>query len=143
MLLYGSETLSATHAQRLAALDSRALRRVLGIRWQYRLTNEELRRRSLQPSLQRLQSQCKARWLRHVLRMDEDHPTRRIFDFDPCTAGWRRPHGRPRTRWTDVIRDDFRDLDLILDQTRDAARNRASWRLLVSRAASTPHRHEN
>ena len=53
VLLYGSETwpLSATHAKELAGFDNRAQRRVLGIRWQDRITNEEVRRRSLQPPL--------------------------------------------------------------------------------------------
>ena len=132
---------SPTHAKQLTTFDNRALRRILGIRWQDHITNEEVRRRTLQPPLQRLLAQRRVRWIGHVLRMDEDRPTRRIFEFDPLTAGWRRLRGRPRTRWADVIEGDLRDLGITLARARDAARNRSSWRHLVSFAASTPHRH--
>ena len=71
VLLYGSETwpLSASLARRLAGFETRAQRRVLGIRRQDRVTIEELRRRSLQPPLPRLLAQRRLRWFGHVLRM--------------------------------------------------------------------------
>ena len=144
VLLYGSETwpLSASLARRLAGFETRAQRRVLGIRWQDRVTNEELRRRSLQPPLPRLLAQRRLRWFGHVLRMPEDNPTKAIFDFNPTTAGWRRPRGRPHTRWTDVLEGDLELLGVALNRARDLALDRPSWRHLVSLAASTPHRHE-
>ena len=144
VLLYGSETwpLSATEAKHLAGFDNRAQRRVLNIRWQDHVTNAEVRSRSGQPPLQRILAQRRLRWFGHVLRMSDDHPTLRILKYRPATDGRRRLPGRPRTRWTDVVEQDLRQLNLTLEQARELAQDRASWRRLVSRAVSTPHRHE-
>ena len=31
-------------------------------------------------------------------------PVRRVFDFNPNSHGWKRPRGRPKTRWADSIK---------------------------------------
>ena len=144
VLLYGSEiwALSPTLAKSLSGFDNRCERRILGIRWQDSVRNEEVRRLSMQPPLQRRMAQRRLRWLGHMLRMDVDHPTLKIFNFEPQLENWRRPRGRPRSRWSDVVRDDLSDLDTSFARARESAMDRNSWRRLVSFAASTPHRHE-
>ena len=71
-------SLCAIQANRLAGFDSRVQRRVLGISWKDHISNEELRRRSLQPTLLRLLAQRRQRWRQHVLRMPDDIPTRHL-----------------------------------------------------------------
>ena len=144
ILLYGAETwpLSDTLAKRLTGFDNRAQRRVLDVRWQARMTNEQVRSRSHQPPLQRVLAQRRLRWFGHVLRMPEEHPTHVALRFAPGLDGWRRPRGRPRTRWRDVVDDDLRDIDVRDDAVQQLAQDRSAWRNLVSVVASTPHRHE-
>jgi hypothetical protein len=144
VLLYGSETwpLSTTQGRRLMGFDNRCQRRVLNIRWQEHITNEEVRRRTLQPPLPRLLAQRRIRWLGHMLRMSDEMPTKRVLDFNPTASGWRRPRGRPHTRWMDVVIEDLNQHDISMDDASELALDRPSWRRIVSNAASTPHRHE-
>ena len=34
-------------------------------------------------------------------------PVRRVYDFNPIIRGWKRPRGRPKTRWADSIKQDI------------------------------------
>ena len=145
ILLYGSETwpLSATLAKRLAGFDHRAQRRVLNIHWREHITNVEVRHRSNQPPIQRVLAQRRLRWLGHVLRMTDDLPAKLALNYEPSAAGRRRPRGRPRTRWMEVVKEDLQKFDISIQQARELAQDRASWRRLVLSAVSTPHRHED
>ena len=140
----GSETwpLSTTQGRRIMGFDNRCQRRVLNIRWQERITNDEVRRRTLQPPLPRLLAQRRLRWLGHMLRMPGELPTKHLLFFTPTASGWRRPRGRPHTRWMDVVAEDLNQLGISMDDASELAQDRPSWRRTVSRAASTPHRHE-
>jgi hypothetical protein len=42
------------------------------------------------------------KWLRHIQRMDQARPTRKLLDWKPMGT---RPVGKPRQRWQDVIED--------------------------------------
>ena len=98
ILLYGSETwaLPKHLAARINGFDSRSLHRIEGIHWSEHVTNEELRRRTQQPPASSILAQRRVRWYGHVLRLDNNHPTRRILHFQPQEAGWRRPRGALR-----------------------------------------------
>ena len=56
VLLYGAETwvLTRTLAQRFHGFDSRPLRKIEGIHWTERVTNEEIRERTSQPPVLQL-----------------------------------------------------------------------------------------
>ena len=140
VLLYGAESwpLSKSLAKRLHGFDSRALRSLEGIRWHDFVSNVELRRRTTQPDIRRLAAQRRIRWLGHVLRCPPEHPTKAILRFDPRAAGWRRPEGRPRTRWLDVLRLDLGQVGITLENAPNIAPNRTEWRRLVHLVGSTP-----
>ena len=72
-------------------------------------------------------------WFGHVLRSPDSHPTRRLVDFDPASAGWRRPRGAPRTRWLDVFRKDLERADIRWEEAPVLARDRREWRRIVQR----------
>jgi hypothetical protein len=42
------------------------------------------------------------KWLRHIKRMDQARPIRKLLDWRPMGT---RPVGRPRQRWQDVMED--------------------------------------
>ena len=144
VLLYGAETwpLSRTLAQLLQGFDSRALRTIEGIRWTDHITNAEIRERTGQLPVLRLLAQRRVRWFGHVLRLPESHPTRRLTDFDPASAGWRRPRGAPRTRWVDVLRRDLERVGVRWEEAPALACDRTGWRTVVRRVGSTPSWHE-
>lgn len=139
ILLYGAESwpLNKTLAKRIDGFDSRALRTIMNISWHLHVTNADLRKRTLQPPASRLAAQRRIRWLGHLLRLPLEHPTRAIFSFDPAAAGWKRPRGKPHTRWLDVIKKDLQYQGLTLEDAADLAQDRGHWRALVKLIGST------
>jgi len=72
-LLYSAEVwpLTATLTKRLNAAHHRWQRSILGISWKDRVTNEEVRVRTGQHSMDDILSERRLRrWLGHVIRMD-------------------------------------------------------------------------
>ena len=69
------------------------------------------------------------RWAGHVARVGEE---RRVYRFLLGKPKGRRPLGRPRRRWVDIIRMDLQEVGcgymdwIVLTQDRD------SWRAIVS-----------
>ena len=145
ILLYGSETWALTEyvSVRIDGFDFRAMRRIEGIFWPQRISNEELRARTAQPPASSLLAMRRVRWFGHLLRLPPEHPTKAMLDFSPQLAGWRRPRGAPRTRWLDVVARDLRRCNVNIDDAHDIAQNRSAWRTLVSRVGSTHHLQED
>ena len=77
------------------------------------------------------------RW--NNIHTDCDHPALAIYTFNPRAAGWSRPRGAPRTRWSDVLRNDLKQLGITLMEASNIALDRSRWRsTIVARAVSTP-----
>ena len=73
-LLYGSETWAtyATQEKRLNSLHLRHLRIILDIKWQHKVTNNDVLERAGIESLFSLLKLRRLRWLGHVRRMEDD-----------------------------------------------------------------------
>ena len=48
------------------------------------------------------------------------------------TEGYKRKPGRPRKNWMDIIRRDFKDMDISWDEAEELATDRAEWRQRVA-----------
>ncbi|KAI8518905.1 hypothetical protein Bbelb_021620 [Branchiostoma belcheri] len=133
ILMYGAETwpLSNTLAARLDGFDSRCLRRILGVRWFDHLPGTELRQRTQQPPASRVAAMRRVRWYGHVLRLPPDHPTQAILNFSPQSAGWKRPRGAPRTRWSDVLAKDLALVNITHEEAQGLAQDRSRWKEVV------------
>ncbi|CAH1253275.1 SMN2 [Branchiostoma lanceolatum] len=88
VLLYSSKTLplNNTLETRLDGFDSRALRRISGIRWHEYVSNRELRDLTKQAPASCLAAMLWIRWYCHVLCLPPEHPTRAMLDFNPKQA---------------------------------------------------------
>ena len=131
VLLYGAETwaLTRTQEKKLDGFDSRSLRRIMGIRWQQRVSNEELRRRTKQPPVTSLLKKKRLRWLGHTMRMEESRIARQAMTW---AVGGKRKPGRPKTTWLQTINRDLADMQISMQDVKELAQNRAEWRNLVS-----------
>ena len=69
-LLYGCETWTC-YRRHLKKLDQFHLRRLLGISWEDRVTNQEVLRRSSMPGVEVLIMKAQLRWTGHVMRMED------------------------------------------------------------------------
>lgn len=139
VLLYGAETWPTKQAEesRLDAFDMRNLRRLEGIKWFNFTRNEAIRRRTNQPPVSHLLKQRRLRWFGHVKRMSDASPAKLLLSFDPRRAGWRRPRGRPRLRWLDVIRSDLQAVGVAPFMADRLARDRSGWRTMVKAVPAT------
>ena len=72
-LLYGSEswTLRSRQERRLNSFHMRCLRRILGISWRDKVTNNAVLERTGIPTMFTLLKQRRMRWLGHVCRMED------------------------------------------------------------------------
>jgi hypothetical protein len=130
-LLYGSECWT-TYAKQIKQLNSfhlRCLRRILHIKWQDRITNVEVLRRSHMLSMHSILSERRLRWLGHVHRMSSERIPRALLYGELATGV--RKRGRPCLRYKDVCKKDM-SLALINHKTWESiAEERTLWRSKV------------
>ena len=114
VLLYGSEAWATTLAdrRRLDVFDMRCQRRLLRVFWQQHISNHSIRERTKQPTASSLLRQRRLRWFGHLHHMPSSLPARRVYDSNPNIHGWKRPRGRPKTRWADSIKHDLNSAGL-------------------------------
>ena len=73
------------------------------VRWQNRITNEEIKRRSGVENLEHRLRKMRLRWFGHVKRRDENSILRRVMEL---VVEGRRPVGRPKKTWIKLVEED-------------------------------------
>ena len=103
VLLYGYACwpISTSLCSRLSAFDIHAQLTIT--KWFDYKTNIEVRTLTNRQPIQNYIAQGRLRWFGHLLRSPLYHPALAIYTFNPRAAGWSRPRGDPRTRWSDVL----------------------------------------
>ena len=115
-----------------------AQRTITNTKWFEYKTNIEVRTLTNRQPIQRYIAQGRLRWLGHLLRSPPNHPALAIYTFNPRAAGWSRQRGAPRTRWSDVLGKDLKQLGTTLMEASNIALDRSRWRsTIVARAVST------
>ena len=110
----------------------RALRSIMQIRWQDRITNQEVLDRASSTSIEAKILQAQLRWTGHVIRMDHDRIPRQLF-YSELVRG-NRKQGRPRKRFKDNLKGHLKWADLQPRQLESAASDRSHWRALTKKA---------
>ena len=127
-LLYGAETWTtyAQHEKKLKPFHLRCLRRIMGINWWDRITNEEILSRAGSHSLLQTLKIRRMRWLGHLRRMPDGRLPKDILYSKLCTGS--RPRGRPMLRFKDVANRDLVALDIDTERWEELAEDRTGWR---------------
>jgi hypothetical protein len=115
VVLYGCETwsLSLREEHRLRVFENRVLR-IFGPKreedgsWR-KLHNYELHSLYSSPNIVRVIKSKRMRWVGHVARMGEG---RGVYRFLVGRPEWKSPLERPRHRWEDNIKMDFREIEI-------------------------------
>ena len=98
--------------------------------------NAELQQLCDIPPITSVIRSMRLRWAGHLARMEDDSPTKRLFLGQP---EGRRPPGRPRKRWRDVVTTDLSTTGLRnVRRWTEVAQDRRRWRQLV--IAARDHR---
>ena len=99
VIIYGSQTWTFTkrQTQTIQTCQRKMERKIIGIKLQDRIRNEELRKRSGIEDAAVTAKTLKWRWGGHVVRMDQERWAYATTVWDPRIG--RRTRGRPRRRW--------------------------------------------
>ena len=113
-MLYAVKTWAL--AERLASCDHRMLRRMSRIRWQDRITNEDVRRRCGVKKLEHKLRKTRLRLFGHVKHRDKNSLLRRVMELD---VEDRRPIGRLNKTLSKVVKEDMRKLNIMEEMAVD------------------------
>ena len=134
IVLYGGEMKTKALDDNIAACEMWMWRRLLGISWKERRTNESVLQDigQLRGDMSLLQMIIKQKlmFFGHVMRTDGLEKAMMLA----CGEGTRR-RGRPRIRW---MEDVHRRTGMNLGQLRDVTQNRTEWRRLAMTVARVP-----
>ncbi|KAI8518863.1 hypothetical protein Bbelb_021200 [Branchiostoma belcheri] len=139
LFLYGAEswTLTRSLKQKLNSFDTQCLRKIEGIRWQDQVTNEAVRYTTNQVPISQRITKHQLNLLGHMSRAT---PTQEVIK--PITTAldpiWRRPRGRPRSRWEDRVFNVLGSLGVSRTDLSALAENRTSWRDMATAAMHQP-----
>jgi len=95
----------------------------LGISWNNRVTNEEVRVRTAQHSMDNILSERRLRWLGHVIPRQALHWEVPEFKRGP---------GRPCTNWRSTVNKDLIRMGITWEKVELAAQNRSEWHRSVA-----------
>jgi len=128
-LLYGCETWPVLdrHLQRLHVFHMNCLRRLCNLSRRKKVRNQSILDMCKVEHISELLFRSRLRWLGHVARMDESRvPKKLLF----CGVSGRRSRGRPKKRWTDVVKNDLKRTGQTLKWFR-SCQDRAFWRSVL------------
>ncbi|XP_072171913.1 uncharacterized protein [Diadema setosum] len=135
-LLFGCETwtLYRRHTKKLEQFHMRSLWSIMHIRWQDRITNQEVLDRARTSSIEAKILQAQLRWFGHVIRMEESRIPRQLF-YSELTQG-NRNQGRPKKRYKDNLKANLKWAHLQPREFKTAAVDRYRWRALTKKAVT-------
>ena len=127
-LLYASETWTAyqRHVKPLERFHQRCLRRILGIKWQSHTPDTEVLSMASTISVAARLIRNQMRWAGHLIRMDDSRLPKQLF-FGELSVGTR-PRHKPRMRFRDQVRTNFKRMNLSDDNWQQTCADRDTWR---------------
>ena len=136
VMLYGAETWGMTGRMEdiLKSCDRRMLRYMAGVKWQDRVSSEEIAKRCGVKEIETKIRQRRLQWFGHVRREAEGGVLRLVEEME---VPGKRKVGRPRKTWRDTVKQDLE----ILRVDENMALDRSRWRKII--ASPTPINREN
>ena len=140
ILTYGHESWVITERVRLQvqASEMRFLQRIEGVTLFNKVRGCEIRNSlNIKPLLLRIE-RSRVRWFDRVNRMPQERlPKQALL----AKANWRRPVGRPRTRWNNyIVNREWNRLGLHPSEMMEVMEDREVWRLSLELLSSQPLR---
>lgn len=139
VLMYGSEAWVLAKADEavLGVFERKILRKIYGpicVDGEYRCRmNHELYELYADIDIVKRIKLQRLRWLGHVVRMEENAPAKKAFEYAPGDGSRRR--GRPKLRWKDQVEEDISKLGVI--NWRRSAEDRGAWKNILRSVTGT------
>ena len=134
-LLYGCETwyLKSSQEKKLDAFDMRCLRKILGIRWDDFVRNEDIRKQTKQPPVTSTICRRRLSWLGHASRLPQSRPANQVLRWTPQGS---RKRGRPKMNWRQNIERDLRLVERRWSDVPTLSMDRQEWSTLTASCVS-------
>ena len=135
-LLYGSECwrMTETDIRKLRSFHTTCLRKIQGIYWPKKISNEELLIGCGQQDMEDIITRRRWNWIGHVLRREPDSIIRTALHWTP---EGKRKKGRPRMTWRRTVEKEIKDLKMTWGSLTRLAQDRQKWKSFVA-ALHTP-----
>ena len=119
--------------KRFEVFHQRCLRRILKIRWQQHIRNEDVLQQAQITTMEIMIASMRLRWFGHVVRMPDERLPKILLDTKPNYG--KRKRGRPKKSWEACIKEDaavFTDRpDIDIEQAKELAFDRRHWREMI------------
>ena len=127
-LLYGCETWTcySRHLKKLDQFHLRSLRKILGITWKDKVTNQDVLRLAEAPGVEALITKAQLRWTGHVMRMEDSRLPKQVFCSE--LASGKRKQGGQRKRYKDTLKNSLKGCNIPVEGWEALASDRAAWR---------------
>ena len=135
VLLYGCESWKTTKttSSKLQVFINRGLRKVLGIHWPKRISNEGLWKTTEVRKVDNIILERKWKWIGHILRKPNNNIPKEALDWNPQG---KRKRGRPVTTWRRSVHKEALLIGKNWEDMKKEAQNRVRWRKLVAALCS-------
>ena len=107
---------------------------VLKIKWQDRIPDTEVIKRTGMQSVHTLLKLAQLRWTGHATRMPEEHLPKKIL-YGELEMG-KRSRGDQKKRYKDTLKDSVKDFNIPTESWEPIALDLAKWHCLIRRGAS-------
>jgi len=130
--IYASETWKVTKriSQKLNVFHQRCLRRIMGISYHDRVTNEEVLQRSGSRRLEEIVTERRMRLAGHILRLPGHRLPKTAMRWTPPKG--KRKQGRPQKTWRSTFLEDLKTINIAWEEAEAIVADRICWRTLVA-----------
>ena len=115
----------------LEKTEMRMLRRIKGVTVKDKMKSEDIRKELGVRSIKSKARESRLRWFGNVHCREHENNLRQVMDME---IPGRRPRGRPRGRWRDLVDRDMRELRVVPEDTDE----RNFWRRRIRTADPSP-----
>ncbi|XP_078619529.1 uncharacterized protein LOC144886675 [Branchiostoma floridae x Branchiostoma japonicum] len=138
--VYAGETWksSARLNKKLDVFHQRNLRKILKVRWQEHITNEEILRRANSQPLSKIITGKRMQLAGHILRLPNHRHSKTAMTWIP--PGGKRKRGRPKNTWRRTFNEDLKGVNITWGMAEQTASDRGRWKLLAAQCASRHRR---
>ena len=120
--------------QKIDAFHRSLLRKMLGIRWPDKITNENLYKETNTTNWSKEIKRRRLSWYGHLLRLQEGIPAKQALEETKRKT--KRPQGKPKTTWQQRVNKELQESGVELGIVEAVAKNRTAWRAVVGSAMS-------
>ena len=115
----------------LDSFHMRHLRYLMGIKWQDKITNNEVLQRAKMDGIETMLMRAQLRWVGHVQRMSDSRMPKQIFYLELSSSA--RSTGGQRKRYKDTLKQTLKMTGIDTGIWHELAESRTGWRQAVKK----------